>query len=109
MIDSGDWSLLPSSSSSSAAAAAAAADGIDPRLGFFSEDYWPIIFMCLLSVSNGYVASLEMMNGPSLVPDGQQSRAGTIMAFFLVLGLVVGSVGSFGVRAVACQCNPFVG
>ena len=108
MIDSGDWSLLPSSSAA-AAAAAAAADGIDPRLGFFSEDYWPIIFMCLLSVSNGYVASLEMMNGPSLVPDGQQSRAGTIMAFFLVLGLVVGSVGSFGVRAVACQCNPFVG
>jgi equilibrative nucleoside transporter 1/2/3 len=65
--------------------------------------------MCLLSVSNGYVASLEMMNGPSLVPDGQQSRAGTIMAFFLVLGLVVGSVSSFGVRAIACQCNPFVG
>ena len=62
-----------------------------------------------MSVSNGYVASLEMMNGPGLVPDGQQSRAGTIMAFFLVLGLVLGSVGSFGVRAIACQCNPFVG
>ena len=82
---------------------------VDPRLGFFSADYWPIVFMCLMSVSNGYVASLEMMNGPGLVPDGQQSRAGTIMAFFLVLGLVLGSVGSFGVRAIACQCNPFVG
>jgi hypothetical protein len=81
----------------------------DPRLGFFSADYWPIIFMCMLSISNGYVASLEMMNGPGLVPDGQQSRAGTIMAFFLVLGLVLGSICSFGVRAIACQCNPFVG
>jgi len=82
---------------------------VDPRLGFFSEDYYPIIFMCLLSVSNGYVASLEMMNAPSLVPKGQESRAGTIMAFFLVLGLVIGSMTSFGVRALACQCNPFVG
>ena len=67
------------------------------------------IFMCLLSVSNGYVASLEMMNGPTLVPDGQQSRAGTIMAFFLVLGLVMGSMLSFAVRSIACKCNPFVG
>lgn len=78
-------------------------------LGYFSEDHWPIIFMCLLSVSNGYVASLEMMNGPTLVPDGQQSRAGTIMAFFLVLGLVMGSMLSFAVRSIACKCNPFVG
>ena len=76
--------------------------------GFFAHDYWPFIFITLMSISNGYVASLEMMNAPRLAPDGQQSRAGTIMAFFLVLGLVLGSLLSFGVRAIACQCNPFV-
>ena len=74
----------------------------------FHEDYWPLLFMALMSISNGWVASMEMMAGPSLVPDGLQSRAGTIMAFFLVLGLVLGSIVSFGVRAFACDCNPFL-
>ena len=77
-------------------------------LGFFHEDYWPLLFMALMSISNGWVASMEMMAGPSLVPDGLQSQAGTIMAFFLVLGLVLGSIVSFGVRAFACDCNPFL-
>jgi equilibrative nucleoside transporter 1/2/3 len=85
-----------------------APDGATATLGFFNEDYWPVLFMAVMSISNGWVASLEMMAGPSLVPDGQQSRAGTIMAFFLVLGLVLGSVLSFGVRALACNCNPFL-
>ena len=85
------------------------AAGTDPRLGYFQHDAYPILFMLLLSVSNGYVASLEMMNAPSVVPDGQQSRAGTIMAFFLVMGIFLGSVMSFPVRAVACQCDPFLG
>jgi hypothetical protein len=82
--------------------------GVMPSLGFFHEDYWPVLFMAIMAISNGWVASLEMMAGPCLVPDGQQSRAGTIMAFFLVLGLVLGSVLSFGVRALACNCNPFL-
>ena len=56
-------------------------------LGYFVEDFWPIFFMCLLSVSNGYVASLKMMNAPGQAPDGEQSRAGTNMAFFLVMGI----------------------
>jgi hypothetical protein len=81
----------------------------DPRLGYFENDAWPIMFMLLLSVSNGYVASLEMMNAPARAPDGQQSRAGTNMAFFLVMGIFLGSVFSFPVRALACNCNPFVG
>jgi hypothetical protein len=81
----------------------------DPRLGYFENDAWPIVFMLLLSVSNGYVASLEMMNAPARAPDGQQSRAGTNMAFFLVMGIFLGSVFSFPVRALACNCNPFVG
>ena len=81
----------------------------DPRLGYFEDDFWPIFFMCLLSVSNGYVASLEMMNAPGQAPDGEQSRAGTNMAFFLVMGIFLGSIFSFLVRALACDCNPFSG
>ena len=76
--------------------------------GYFAHDIYPIIFMCLLAISNGYVASLEMMHSPNLVPKHEASRAGAIMAFFLVLGLVGGSLASFGIRAIACQCNPFV-
>lgn len=76
-------------------------------VGFFHEDYWPVLFMALMAISNGWVASLEMMAGPLTVPRDQQSRAGTIMAFFLVLGLVLGSIFSFGVRSIACNCNPF--
>ena len=76
--------------------------------GYFAHDIYPITFMCLLAISNGYVASLEMMHSPNLVPKHEASRAGAIMAFFLVLGLVGGSLASFGIRAIACQCNPFV-
>jgi len=74
---------------------------------YFAHDIYPICFMCLLAVSNGFVASLEMMHTPNLVPKREASRAGAIMAFFLVMGLVCGSVCSFGVRAIACWCNPF--
>ena len=74
---------------------------------YFAHDIYPICFMCLLAVSNGFVASLEMMHTPNLVPKQEASRAGAIMAFFLVMGLVCGSVCSFGVRAIACWCNPF--
>lgn len=82
-------------------------DGSTYKLGLLSNDAWPLLFMTLLAVSNGYLASLEMMNAPEMVPANQQSKAGTIMAFFLVLGLVLGSLCSFIVRAIACGCNPF--
>jgi len=73
-----------------------------------AHDFWPITLMLLLALSNGYAASQEMMNGPMKVDPELQSRAGTMMVFFLQLGLILGSVCSFLARALICSCNPFV-
>ena len=32
---------------------------------FFHGDYYPIVFMALFAISNGYLGSLCMMYGPS--------------------------------------------
>lgn len=33
--------------------------------------------------------------------------AATLASFCLMIGLTVGSLASFGVRAIICDCNPF--
>lgn len=65
--------------------------------------------------SNGYVSSLCMMAAPSLEHNprlkGRREDvdvAATIASFCLVSGLAVGSLASFGVRAVVCGCNPLI-
>jgi hypothetical protein len=63
----------------------------------FASDAWPISFMVLMAVSNGYVASSAMMLGPSLVDSRDKNLAGTVMIFTLTLGLMIGSVLSFSV------------
>ncbi|CAB3982559.1 equilibrative nucleoside transporter 1-like isoform X1 [Paramuricea clavata] len=63
----------------------------------FAEDYWPIIFNVLFSVSNGYLGSLCMMYGPKLVESKYAETAGTMMAYFLSLGLGIGAATSFGI------------
>lgn len=75
------------------------------------------IFMFILFLfgwSNGYVSSLCMMSAPSLEHNAQlEGRiedvdvAATIANFFLVGGLVIGSIASFAIKGVICQCNPF--
>lgn len=67
----------------------------------FDNDCWPIAFMTIFSLTNGYFASLAMMYGPGLVPSGpQQSTAGAFMAFGLGFGLMCGAFCSFAVLAV---------
>jgi len=63
----------------------------------FGNDAWPVIFMAIFSISNGYLGSQTMMYGPSQVGTYQpnQAKAGTFMAFCLSLGIFVGSVSSF--------------
>jgi equilibrative nucleoside transporter 1/2/3 len=63
----------------------------------FASDAWPISFMVLMAISNGYVASSAMMLGPSLVDSRDKNLAGTVMIFTLPLGLMIGSVLSFSV------------
>jgi hypothetical protein len=63
----------------------------------FASDAFPIIFMMLFALSNGYVASSCMMLGGSIVPPKESSLAGTIMVFSLTFGLLCGAMASFPV------------
>ncbi|CAG8780203.1 17668_t:CDS:2, partial [Gigaspora rosea] len=60
--------------------------------------YFLILF--LFSVSNGYVGSISMMAGPQVV-GVEKDLAGTLLSFFLVVGLAIGSIFSFPLRAIS--------
>ncbi|KAM3865320.1 equilibrative nucleoside transporter 1-like [Diretmus argenteus] len=62
---------------------------------YFSHDAWFILFMILFAFTNGYLASLCMCFGPKKVPRHEAETAGSIMAFFLSLGLALGASLSF--------------
>lgn len=75
------------------------------------------IFMLLLFIfgwSNGYVSSMCLMAAPSLNHNPRlEGRledvdvAATVVSFFLVGGLVIGSFSSFAIKGAICACNPF--
>lgn len=60
----------------------------------FSNDAYPVVFNCLLGLSNGYLGTLPMIYGPKVVPRELAEATGVVMSFFLVLGLAVGSAVS---------------
>ncbi|XP_072498401.1 equilibrative nucleoside transporter 1 isoform X1 [Notamacropus eugenii] len=66
----------------------------------FHHDAWFIIFMVLFAFSNGYLASLCMCFGPKKVKPSEAETAGAVMAFFLSLGLALGALLSFMLRAI---------
>lgn len=57
----------------------------------FSHDVYPVVFNCLLGLSNGYLGTLPMIYGPKVVPRELTEATGVVMSFFLTLGLAVGS------------------
>jgi len=61
----------------------------------FKNDLWPILFMSLFALSNGYVTSCCMMMGPAMVDASDAPMAGNIMIFCLTAGLMCGSMLSF--------------
>ena len=80
-----------------------------------SSDVLFMLLMMCFGLTNGYVSSMCMMAAPSLEHnprlDGRTEDvdvAATVASFFLVGGLAVGSILSFAVRAMVCDCNPFV-
>nr|XP_020640730.1 equilibrative nucleoside transporter 1 [Pogona vitticeps]XP_020640731.1 equilibrative nucleoside transporter 1 [Pogona vitticeps] len=66
----------------------------------FAHDAWYIVFMIFFAISNGYLASLCMCFGPKKVQPHEAETAGTIMAFFLSLGLALGAILSFPLKYV---------
>ncbi|XP_041790102.1 equilibrative nucleoside transporter 2-like [Chelmon rostratus] len=61
----------------------------------FGHDCAFVIIMALFSFSNGYLASLCMAYAPQLVRCKDCETAGSLMTFFLVLGLSLGASFSF--------------
>jgi equilibrative nucleoside transporter 1/2/3 len=61
----------------------------------FQADAFPVLFMVLFGFSNGYLCTLSMMLGPSLVPPKDAGLAGTLMIFSLTIGLMSGAMASF--------------
>eukprot|EP00122_Pirum_gemmata_P015910 Pgem_evm1s14868 len=58
---------------------------------WFPGTWWPVVFIVLFSLSNGYFGSLGMMYAPSLVKPGDEECSGTIMVTCLAFGLLSGS------------------
>lgn len=60
------------------------------------NDIFVGILMAGFSVTNGYMASIAMMTGPSHVAQHERETAGFIMSFCLQAGILVGSQAAFG-------------
>ena len=63
----------------------------------FHSDAVYLILMVLFSVSSGYIGSIVLMYGPKMMNSSEeQGRAASLLVFFLVLGLCLGSATSYG-------------
>jgi len=85
-----------------------------PSSPLISSDFLFFLILFLFGATNGYVSSLCLMSAPSLEHNprlrGRREDvdvAATVATFCIVGGLVLGSMGSFAVRAMICGCNPF--
>ncbi|CDO74637.1 hypothetical protein BN946_scf184325.g24 [Trametes cinnabarina] len=79
-----------------------------------SSDIFFMMIVLFFGLTNGYVSSMCMMAAPSLTHNPRLKGraedvdvAATVASFCLVGGLAMGSILSFGVRAIVCDCNPF--
>ncbi|CAG8432717.1 5699_t:CDS:2 [Diversispora eburnea] len=66
-----------------------------------NNDLLYLFILSLFATSNGYLTSLLMMAAPQL-ENVEKDLAGTIMTFFLVFGLSIGSIISFPLRYLSC-------
>jgi len=66
--------------------------GVHTRGGdpIISSSYAPLIIMVLFSLSNGYFGSYVMTVGPIGLTPKEQRLAGTMLSFFLNLGIFLG-------------------
>lgn len=67
---------------------------VGPRV--FSHDIWAYIFVALFAITNGHLASVAMMMGPTSVEPHERQTAGMIMTFALNTGIAIGSAVAIG-------------
>ncbi|KAM4798103.1 equilibrative nucleoside transporter 3 [Urocitellus parryii] len=60
----------------------------------FRSDVYPVLFTCLLGLSNGYLSTLALIYGPKIVPRELAEATGVVMSFYMSIGLVLGSACS---------------
>ncbi|XP_043251872.1 equilibrative nucleoside transporter 4 isoform X2 [Colletes gigas] len=60
---------------------------------------YPLLFSCLLGVTNGIVGSVPMIQAPAKVPEGLRELAGNIMTISYITGLIVGSLLAYMMHA----------
>ena len=67
---------------------------------YFESDTVYLVLMATLSFTTGYINNIVMMFGPKMLSSKEdQGRAASILVFFLVTGLGVGSaLSSYVVR-----------
>lgn len=56
----------------------------------FNNDAWIVVLIALLAFTNGYYASIGMMNTTLYVEPHENEAAGAIMSFFLMAGIIAG-------------------
>ena len=62
----------------------------------FASDIAFYLIAFTFGLTNGYISTVAMMTGPTVVPnDNDRSKAGAVMVFFLTLGLTLGVYLSF--------------
>lgn len=62
---------------------------VDPKV--FTSDVWAYVFMAIFATTNGYLGSLAMIFGPSVVDDEEKEYAGYFMSLVLNGGILLGS------------------
>ncbi|XP_061665161.1 equilibrative nucleoside transporter 2-like [Syngnathoides biaculeatus] len=65
---------------------------------YFASDVVFTVIMALFSITSGYFVCLSMSYAPQLVEAKDAETAGSLMTFFLALGLSVGAALSFPLR-----------
>ena len=91
-------------------------DGIAlPRaLPLVFGDQFYFLFVAIFALTSGYLNSITFIEAGNALPhelsafQAAHGLAGDMMGISLALGLAIGSLFSFALRAGLCSCNPFI-
>lgn len=71
------------------------------RWAGWMDDTYVSVVMALFAITNGYFASLAMMQGPASVPPREREAAGFVMSLFLQAGIFAGSQVALVIQRVS--------